>query len=927
MMTRKSLTIALAAGTCLSAAGLAQAQTQLINMSGATLLQNFAAAPGATNDFIDADKNLVAGSLGSAVPQQLAAPGTSSASVLGGVWALQYRVVGSVNGFNELARFGHPNFVTTGHSDPNGILGAAQPGSTFTRGVLNRTNYANNGAYTGTLFDINNPGGAPFRATSATNRTPVAGSQAAGTGITIDVAIIDVSSFYATQKPGGSAAPALKPSEAGYGTNPRVSLSKTGTLTTGATAALTGGFSNALPGLSGRNLFDPANAAAANSQTIFDTTILFAPIAPVVNPGTQLYSVTMSELRHLFGTGRSVTGENLLVSTRDVGSGTRNGFQNSIGQAPDFGIGDNIGGESSQAGDSIVGANFTPTNKASNDAMESTLRNARLGIGYGGPERGLGGGSFQSWLVQNALEIPSVTNDIYGGTLPQRPNISSVVNNSTANSWLIGAQSVLATIGDPRAEPVADGGDANGRPTMANKAAAAFVNNISRSVEAFVAVPGGANTNFMPAEQLATQFVLVSALDRIRSNTDPLNLIANPSFSAAVKNWTTGSTAGIPNSVLNNARLDTVNTASNGRVPFRAIGTTYNDGVVNGLNYVNQGGAAVTYGNPNTNRNRVAYDFNGDGVRTLTDASDMVAAYRQRVLAGPVWTAPAGSGPIAGAPGSDAVIEILGDGNMDGNFDAADLRYWADGLAISGGGVDRKAGFTALDTAFSGNLFGTTLATIKPYAAGDSRGDVANPGRNATGTGLDRFRAARGWAPIGADGAIDTNDIDYVIANLVAANNGVALPNLNPSVSATWSNLAEAVKVDFSADINGDRVISSADLRELCVTILGVGVGDLNFDGKVNNGDRALITANTGTTPATYSRGDVNGDGVINAADGVTLCIGDFSRDGQLNIDDIFIFLNTWFGSPNARADISNDNVTNIDDIFIYLNIWFGGCQ
>src|SRR5581483_9613877 len=96
---------------------------------------------------------------------------------------------------------------------------------------------------------------------------------------------------------------------------------------------------------------------------------------------------------------------NLVVCTRDVGSGTRNGFMNAIGVDPSFGIGDNIGAQSTLSTQNLLGPHFYPTNKGATSGMLSTLRNHRLAVGYAGAETGASGGAPSSWLTSNALEI------------------------------------------------------------------------------------------------------------------------------------------------------------------------------------------------------------------------------------------------------------------------------------------------------------------------------------------------------------------------------------------------------------------------------------------------------------------------------------------------------------------------------------------
>jgi hypothetical protein len=54
-------------------------------------------------------------------------------------------------------------------------------------------------------------------------------------------------------------------------------------------------------------------------------------------------------------------------------------------------------------------------------------------------------------------------------------------------------------------------------------------------------------------------------------------------------------------------------------------------------------------------------------------------------------------------------------------------------------------------------------------------------------------------------------------------------------------------------------------------------------------------------------------------------CAADFNGIGGLSVQDIFDFLNSWFGgAPNA--DFNGDGVLAVQDIFDFLNAWFAGC-
>lgn len=889
---------------CGLAAGIAQGQNgSVINISGATLLENYVKSPASTNDYIDVDGNGIAGSLGSPSPQQLASGGPSGGA--GQIWVVQYRVVGSVAGFIELTQHGSPSFVTTDSFDINGILGAAPTSQSANPGLasaayVNRTLYISNGVQTGP-YNAGNPGGAPVRATSSLIPTGVYAPPpvSASGGIRIDIAPLDVSTAWATQKP-GSPVWSKTPLQGGYGSNPRVSVNTLGTLT-GA------GLSSQLPGLNGRNLFDPNNVGAADANTIFETELALAPIAPVVNFGTGVTQVTMSELQHLFGTGRGANGENLMVVTRDVGSGTRNAFQNSIGQDPSWGVGDNIGALSTTSLQNNLGAAFQPTNKGSNGNMEATLRNGRLAIGYVGTERGVTGSGSGSWLTGGALEIADVKNDIYGGTAYVRPTTTNIVHNN-ANGWVIAGQSVLATMGDPRAESISAGGNGLSTPKMQNAAAASYLNNIRKSIANFVSVPNALENEFMPGEFAATQFLLLPAIDFRHPNSNPASLVANPEFTLSVQNYT------LSNNVHNNAAYTSFNNSLAGKVPTRTTGTVYSDGVANGGNFKSQGGAAISYGSTLTLRNKIAGDFNGNAARDAGDVLEMLKAFRER-NAGPAWVAPVGTGAIAGAPGTDAVIEILGDFQGDGNFTSADVRYFADGLFLVSGNLDRRAGFAAVDNAWStltvsDNFFGYAAAhsTGEIYKPGDARADVSG----AAGI-------APGWAPVGADGVINASDIDYVYAQF---KKNAAIDYINGEIAA-WSDLDKAVHFDLSADMNGDLVVDQNDVDEIITCVLNTSYIDVNLDGVYDAADDAIVAGHYGQTGWGFAGGDTNGDGVV---DNMDLCAADTDRNGVVDLNDYFKFFND-FDQSLCAANIDGNPGVDLNDFFGFLNAFDQGCN
>ena len=818
----------------LSAAGLAASasgqQPTVVNLSGATLLENFLKAPAATNDYLDCDGDGIAGALGTGI-DNLTPTTTGTSFTPADLWVLTYRVSGSVAGYQELIDFGQaasgncaassswPGTFVTGNAAlvnaPNVVFGNTGAGP-VTNANASKQYYNGTLVYDttvnppnfGPLYTDTNVAGLPVAANLVTLRA-VIGSAAAG-GYRVDAAPVDVPSTWAVRGSGLNPGPAFNrlPTQPGYGLNTRTSVNAQG----GGTGS---GFVYNLANLGNRNL----NTASPDCNTIFDSPIAFAPVAMLTNYGTGVQQLDQTEVNHFFATGRLFNGENLVAVTREIGSGTRNGFNNSAGIDPSWGVGDNVGGAAPQVGttgtSNILGDLFVPSNKIGSGDTETTVRNHRLAMGYSGAER-------FTTANANRYELVAIRCSLAGGTEYARPTLDNLLNNVPgANPALysIGGPAILATIGDPRNQAMLGGTPGNSNPPMANPQAAAFVNNMTRSIENFITVPGTPQTFGMPGEWAATLLILNPARQFINNPANPSQLIPNPAYNASLA-------ASLPAfSVLDDAPINASfgSVTRNGQSPSRrqGAGITYSDGVPSGGNYINQGGANVSYNAALATRNRIAGDFNGDGLRNLNDASEMLKAYRQR-NGGPAWTAPNYTGPNAtgDTAGSSAVIEILGDFNGDGNFDAKDVRYWADGLAIdpATGKLDRKKGFEAVDNAWlaltgSNNFFGTTKSGGPAYAAGESRFDVAGSG------GI-----ARGWAPVGADGVINASDVSYISAQFIG----------NPFITdghANWDNTAEAVGFDLSADTTGDLIVNQLDLDAINAAIGGSTPCYANCDG------------------------------------------------------------------------------------------------
>jgi hypothetical protein len=349
---------------------------------------------------------------------------------------------------------------------------------------------------------------------------------------------------------------------------------------------------------------------------------------------------------------------------------------------------------------------------------------------------------------------------------------------------------------------------------------------------------------FTPAEFLARNFTLIASTDFIQDTLDPLNLVPNPDFNQGLQDFIRDNSI-----ILGDPRFATFGGAgfTTGLVPTRTTGVTYTDGVIGGGNYIDQAGNAVGYGSRVTARNGLAGDFNNDGMRNMNDIAAMIGALEDRA---------------SFEPGSDAVLEIIGDFNGDGNFDAEDARYFADGLAMDTGSgtLDRVVGFEMVDVASStGNFFNTTIGDGSiSYQAGWSRFDVSN---------VDGLTTP-GWSPTaGADGIVDAFDRAYIQAQIDAVGDG----------EANWDNISEAVLFDLSADVTGDLVVNQDDLDAIDAVLGGSG------------------------------------------------CRADLDGDGVLTLFDFLAFQNA-FDMGDLLADFDGDGVLTLFDFLEFQNEFDGGC-
>jgi hypothetical protein len=836
-----------------------------VNISGASLFVDFFGYPGTTNDCNDVDEDdlpclpfdpfedFVSGTCGVFGVDQMAPE--FLCNNWNGHWLVQYRSVGSGNGLGEFVDYQ--------------LLGKLPSSIPSEKGLINRAIWANTGVKTwpcgvnveancfppvgtGDLNCDNKVDGADVQAMT----TAIVGGQAAylaaypacfftradynedtfvdladipglvncmllggcgaasesGTPLcpqSVDVANMDVATKWFVQT--GSTSTAgwnQKPTVPGYGYNPSTTVNVGG-----------GTASNQLKNLVRGSLALNTNTADPDVNTVFDTTLAFSPAGLIANRGAGIGgntgNIEYTELQYLFVTGRMPSGENLTACTRDSGSGTRNLTMNCIGVDPSWGVGDNLGKRVDNDADVQLGAGKQPTNCGGSGVMETAVQNRRLGVGYTGI---FGTSRIEGDVPVGKYELLNVLKDIAGAISFVRPdNISKLLDNADANSgYQIGGSQTLATRGDPEAA-------ANGNPPMASVAARDLILNITRSLQTWVSNPE--NVQYAcPAGVLVQYFMPDASVDNLPILTDPTNFQVNPYFNTNAQEAVRLASSYQPGVI---GGYGSWQFATGGKVPKRVTGT-YEDGSTS--NYRDFTGAASISSSSNVfGCMRIQGDWNGDGVRNADDICIMMVAYylkttvsswefSARMVAND-WATTYGAlaaccpglatHPCNGSTSNYIIPELFGDYDGDGNFTAEDIRYFADGLALVSGNLDREAGFTAVDTAWycltgntDDNFFNTVIAIgDMTYNIGDSRFDVAG----------DTMGPARGAMPRGANGTVDATDVTYVTNNVFTSGQPWGT-TVNHGGNILNDYLGDHATKDLSCDMNGDLIVDSADV-------------------------------------------------------------------------------------------------------------------
>ncbi|OHB73502.1 MAG: hypothetical protein A2Z25_01800 [Planctomycetes bacterium RBG_16_55_9] len=794
----------------LAITSLTLADNGKITVAGATQFDWFfsfkSTFPAATHDYIDVDDNgksiLVNGQL-----QQLAATYTGSETkqelLAHGPWILNYRGTGSGNGLEELvAYFDSP-------TDGNELANID--------GTVNRWTYGASADY-------------PFPPLDR-----------------IDIAAMDVpTTQFVSIGSQENAFPFLKPFDDGYGKSPITPWD--------------GDSTNQLADLGELNI----NTANPDDKTIFDFPIGWYPFCFLASKATGLENITIQELQCLYLTGRSLSGINYNVPTRDSGSGTRNAVMSSIGVDPSWGRGDNLGRTGKNPNMEILGPAYQYNNIDSSTTSSRNHRNNRFMVSYQTlySSKGVplintgwyeclnisfdGGKTFvRPEDPVDPAEIPDeIENriDKYG----DQPNWqSNIFWPNASNGWRIGGSETFATVGEPYATNLparlsAYKTSAHGFG-MRNPDAAAFIINITESIKAVLELGPNPSTAGSPGQALAFKSILVAGIYGLPSPGNPAEFVVDPDlYNPAL--------TGLP---FSGVGLDPYGSHGYGLLPNR---DTNGDGKATGADapYTDLNSNVIQW-NPFDPRYALQGDINQNGT---WDADDLHLAVL--IL---------GNG--AAAPVDPLIsYDVLCDFDSNGWFDPNDVRFMADGVILwpltdtsisdCSEAVCRQKNFAMVDdSSVTGNFFSTVLAH-GTYKSGDSRADIAMLKEG-------KLYAQAGAAPL-VDGVVDQTDISYIQKVL----DGRLLSDICKyqvrENRLSWLDPIDRVFADYSCDMNNDLYIDLEDLRIMVEDILETEIGDFDLNGAKDNSDRQVIINNMNQA-GTYIDGDLTGDAIVDSAD------------------------------------------------------------
>ncbi len=624
----------------------------------------------------------------------------------------------------------------------------------------------------------------------------------------------------------------------------------------------------------------------------------------VANPGTGLTKLNRSDSQWLQTTGRLANGADFNVAQRDVNSGTRNVAALNSGVDPSWAVGENDNGDNSNANQTSVGPNVKFSGKTAGGALRTTVQNSRMAIGplsisdsIGVVRDGVTGS--QSTTPLRALDYADSATD--AGASFVRASATTI----TDGTYVIFQNETYVTVKAPNAAFAGDSAAQWAARTDAETGikgdtAGHDVADVRGNILGTVANFPSSTSVADPADQLlATSFILPQMVSKTKQYDGIGTQVNNPNYNANLRGALLGS------SYANNFAVGDPSKITSG-----ASGALYNGATNNGT--LGAGSIAIT-DTGSGHGNYLFGNFNQNGIRDYSAVKASLAAAKA------LYTADAGVNVNSGIANSTAIavsgsavngmtkgdLIVMGDYNSDGAFDGKDIYAMAHGAALSTNtgvetlasgdyrtGVLRKN--AALDYMQSNTADASAASNFLRTSARNAY--QVEHGTNASGTNsFNKFDVDR-------SGTVDRNDaaiVDKFISKDYANLGDVLSSTINKGSTSTYAtgDLSTGTNQRFTSGtqilfnlvdaklIDGSTQILRTDFNLLASSLVSLGaldVGDLNFDGVVDNKDITGILGNFGNIAASiqlsqFSGGDANGDGVVDNKD-LTVVLNDFGN-------------------------------------------------
>lgn len=705
------------------------------------------------------------------------------------------------------------------------------------------------------------------------------------------------------------------------------------------------------PATYGTGAWNSAGLGNLVDHTVAQTATFF-----VANPGTGLEHLNRSDAQWLFSTGRLANGAMFQVTTRDMGSGTRNVAANNVGLDPSWAVGVNDDGNGNTANggtDQVsIGSGLRFSNKTSGGAgLRPTVQNARMAIGalslsdtgtnaqpgaskplrvlaYRDDANDIADGSNGAKFV-NYGEDASGKLTMANGDLASHqfvlPSARTITNGSYAlwqNETMVTAKVPDATIytndvikGDNGASVSFD---ANGADTGPGHDARDLRDNILQSVHN-ASFTSATQHPYNPADALLAAGFVLPDMMLVSKSVDGVGTASpNPIYNADFRNnqFLPNAAAAFgpadPTTITSGSGGSYGNASANGVV----VGTTSTDKI--NITATSDGkGGNYLFGNFNQNGVRdfsaiksgeaaleALYNTASDhSTSAFVGSTDNKSANTSKVnfttvgsLAASALANMTGQDGTPGATKGDLVV--MGDYNGDGTFDGKDLYLLAKGAALA-------------DSASTGRL------TLQKGADGyqETFGDAVRRGVLLKNQALDYLQSATAGAKFDSSGK---------------PQNAAAF--IRQSASADSSIDPQGANAFNKFDINRDGKI---DLNDAAIVDKFVGSNytsltdqlnaTINTDGSVHAGTQkpiSLVDVELRDNPvitATLDSGGSSDFKLIRDALGGKLLNGDTNFDGKVDFSDLVALAANYGKSGDgvkwSTGDFNLDGKVDFSDL------------